>query len=879
MKRISPLIIIHIILFPQLLWAQYHFDFESGLLPDEGVNPNWSMEQIPDGRWGCDSLNALQGVHSLHHLFDNPEAGCDYFVIHHEPVDVNDSFSISFRVRHGFPPSSANNWQVAILAEIAGSTDGVTDGITDGIVVGVNFKGSDDLVKIWRTHGGVVEELSTSSVNYQEMVGTEMAPLFRLTWTRDGGVFLFHSIDPLSEPLLLSASCRPGSLPEGRMLVIRHEYSSARDRHFWIDEIKMDGHFVVDTIPPEITSCSVEGGNSLRIGFSERIVLPEPGSFRTGPVVVPGAPREIEQMVPESVTGRDSTLQLFFPDPFTNRAPMALYVKEVADLEGNLMTDAVIRFMRNEAVWGDVVFNEVMYDPEPPVADLHEEYVELFNRSDYPLDLEGWKLTSGSREMHLNQATGVHLEPGAYGVVGDITLPNRGTTLALYTGEGTLVHAVTYRSPWPAPSWKLEGGWSIEATDPELVCNISAQWEFSVDRSGGTPGRVNSLDGELADYEVPVLLYYGFGDSATINLNYSEPVRFLDESAGQLMIQPGSVQPEYVAHGRPTGDELVVQFSSAALSLPAFNLRVPGVTDCQGNLSRDREIRAGACSPPVSGSILINEIMYDPAEGSPEYIELYNPGSLFIDLKELALDVVGEGESPERLTVLSNHSRVMGPGEYVVLTRDVMHLMDGYNLEVSGRWAGVDDLKSLPNSGGWIYLLDRSGSSVDLAIYDDRMHMEQIDLSRGISLERISPERSGAVWNNWHSAASIAGYATPGRANSQSLPDHGQGGVLSPEPRVISPDNDGFNDLLGITITTMEQGSVIRLWITDLEGNLVRELANNHIVGPEARYVWDGRTGNGSMAMEGIYVLHLKGTHPASGLGWNKKAAVGVVYR
>ncbi|MFO7668082.1 MAG: hypothetical protein R6W31_00340, partial [Bacteroidales bacterium] len=146
-------------------------------------------------------------------------------------------------------------------------------------------------------------------------------------------------------------------------------------------------------------------------------------------------------------------------------------------------------------------------------------------------------------------------------------------------------------------------------------------------------------------------------------------------------------------------------------------------------------------------------------------------------------------------------------------------------------------------------------------------------------LERMDPKRNGDDPGNWHSAASIEGYATPGRLNSQTIPESDQGSELGLEPRVFSPDNDGYNDLLVISPGIEAAGSVTRLWITQPDGTPVRMLANNSISGTSSQYIWDGRKDNGQMAAEGFYVVHFRGYNPLSGLRWNRKSAVGVVYR
>jgi len=543
------------------------------------------------------------------------------------------------------------------------------------------------------------------------------------------------------------------------------------------------------------------------------------------------------------------------------------------------------------ADWGEVVFNEVMADPNPPV-DLDREYLELYNRSGRVLDLTEWILQVNTRKYVLSASLmpeGTRLVPGAFGVVFDAGLPNDGATLVLYDSRGELVHAAGYQEPWDGTDWKKEGGWSLESPDPGQVCRISELWEYSSDPAGGTPGRVNSQSATLEDLEGPVLLYAGFNDAAgdewgevesgLIRLYFSEPLVMQEYELQQIALLPGDIRPLEADLLPPLSRVLELRFPLDLSERPHFKIRIPRLSDCQGNEQFSLEASAGIVTEPAFGSVQINEIMYDPAEGFPEYIELALPGNRFYDLRDLALHAVESGALPDHPVPLSDHSRLMGPGSYLVLTKCVEHLRDAYHLEKSGQWVEVEGLQTLNNAGGTLYLTDRAGNVVDRADYADHMHAGILTDTRGISLERISGERSGSDPDNWHSAASIEAYATPGRINSQALQEAANGELFRINPKVFSPDHDGYQDLLEVVVNTGDPGWIITLWITDLKGNPVKELANNHLGGPQAVYLWDGGFEDGGMVPPGIYVIHSRGYHPASGGKWIRKGAVGVVYR
>jgi hypothetical protein len=508
------------------------------------------------------------------------------------------------------------------------------------------------------------------------------------------------------------------------------------------------------------------------------------------------------------------------------------------------------------------------------------EYVELFNRSEYPLKLEGWRLEVGGRVYQLGgEEADKEIGPGEYRVLSPLSLSNQGGLLALYNKEGLLVHAASYQIPYGAPLWKREGGWSLESPDPDRVCSTSQLWEYSVDRSGGTPGEENGVVGVRPDTRAPSFLYFGYEAEGELTLYFSEAIRMANNPYPEVVLNPGKHRAIQLIASLPIADRLICKFQVDPSLLSRFTFNLPEVSDCSGNLSQKSKCNGGPAFAPVKGSVLINEIMYDPLDGDAEYIELYNAGVHYVDIRELAIDVTREGEVQERLLPLSDHSRIMGPGDYLVLTRSIAHLTDSYDLGISGSWVELEDFVSLPNGEGKVWLTDRSGNGIDVVSYGDEMHLEIFIDTRGISLERIDPGRSGTDPGNWHSAASIVGYATPGRQNSQSLPSSHSGEKLMVEPRVFSPNNDGYHDLLVISTEMEEAGSVIRIWITRPDGASVRILVNNHLAGASSQYTWDGRDEEGGMATEGFYVVHLRAYNPKSGSSWNRKSAVGLIYR
>ena len=90
-------------------------------------------------------------------------------------------------------------------------------------------------------------------------------------------------------------------------------------------------------------------------------------------------------------------------------------------------------------------------------------------------------------------------------------------------------------------------------------------------------------------------------------------------------------------------------------------------------------------------------------------------------------------------------------------------------------------------------------------------------------MERID-FNSLSVQNNFHSAATSAGYGTPGFKNSQYKSGNVPGGEIHVTPEIFSPDNDGHDDFATINYSFPTPGYVANITIFDGSGRPVRYL-------------------------------------------------------
>ena len=161
----------------------------------------------------------------------------------------------------------------------------------------------------------------------------------------------------------------------------------------------------------------------------------------------------------------------------------------------------------------------------------------------------------------------------------------------------------------------------------------------------------------------------------------------------------------------------------------------------------------------------------------------------------------------------------------------------------------------MPDDAGSVVLTGINGAVIEELHYDTKWHFPLLTDVEGIALERINYRRTGSDKNNWTSAASTAGYATPGYQNSQLMTDVSTQATLSIIPKIFSPDNDGRDDIATISYQLASSGFACNIIIFDSNGRRVKHLAKNAILAREGYFTWDGLDDNLQLLPVGIYIV------------------------
>ncbi len=732
--------------------------------------------------------------------------------------------------------------------------------------------------------------------------------------------------------------------------------------------------FDPDREPPELLEAFALDATTVTVLFSEPgdpATAGDPASYEVSGGI--GQPKAVE-VGPD---GDGAEVRLMLAEPLTGPATYTLTVRGVEDLEGNALDEATAEFFFGEgdaAEAGDVVINEILYDPPDTPTN---EYVELLNLSDKTFDLRDFTLADARDTVRVS-AGGRFLLPGEYAAlvrrpdlfeaqfpgvpfvaVADFpNLNNDGEPLVLAYEPGEAARAprpvqelrredrrAVIDSVFYRPSW---GGTdaSLERRDPEGPSNSAGNWGTSPDPRGGTPAAPNAVppdttppepedvvvaddgrtltvvfsegldpasvtagafavDGSITpagveyfpdpepvveltlstpldpgehtltvtgirdtqgnetesatltftfdpDREPPAVAFAAALDSATVRVRFTEDVDAVTATdPANYAISEGIGQPAETLFA-PEGDQDAVDLLLATPLAEGvlYTLTITDVADRAGNALDEDEVifLFGEADAPAPGELLVNEILYDPAEGGTEYIELLNAtGSQTFDLSRTVLADASGGDPIAEAPVL------LEPGGLIAVAADLAALEAQFGED--GRAIEAADFPSLNNTGDAV-VLRFDGIVIDSLFYDPSWQRPELEDATGVALERLDPAAPSADAATWTSSLAPEG-GTPGLPNSAALPP-GE----APTAPGLTADPSPFDARTGTALryTLAAEAGVVRIRIFDGAGRLVRTLeeaalAGNAVTGER---IWNGLDDDGRPLRVGPYIVLLE---------------------
>lgn len=520
-----------------------------------------------------------------------------------------------------------------------------------------------------------------------------------------------------------------------------------------------------------------------------------------------------------------------------------------------------------------VVIDEIMADPSPNVSLPGNEWIELKNISTLPVNLQNWRIGDA------NSQSGIMpffvLQPDSFviicptgsvpvmqgygnviGVSGFPSLDNEGDQLFLKTNTSMIMHAVAYASSWYRNAVKSDGGWTLEMIDTHFPCIAMDNWKAGVDTRGGSPGKKNSIDAVNTDQSGPSLQRAFIIDSLTLIAVFSEPLDSLSGAIVSNYSLDGGLTIVSAITISPLFDRVLLSLANPLPANTVLTLTVEKVTDCSNNsIGSTNKTKIGLPADALLHDIVINEVLFNPKSGGSDYVELYNRSNKIIDAGKLFIGNRNTSGVINSLRLLAASPFYLFPGEYIVITEEPVILGLDYFVQNPGAVLQVSSLASYPDDEGTVIVLNFQGEVLDELNYKEEWHFALIKNPEGISLERIDPEADCQDPGNWHSAASTAGFGTPGYKNSQYKSIQDIHATIKVTPGIFSPDNDGHDDVATIQYKLSTPGYVGNIRLFDANGRMVRSLVSNGTTGLTGYWNWDGLNDKGQKLPAGIYII------------------------
>jgi len=774
-----------------------------------------------------------------------------------------DSMEWNIKVKLSFSPSDNNNARIYLISNQPDLKSNL-----NGYYLKLGETGSNDAIELIKQAGNVHTSLCRGTSG---LLANAFTVRIRVIRDHSGNWSIYA--DPAGGTAYQpEATATDNTFATSSWFGVYCKYTSSNSTKFYFDDV-YTGDVIVDKTPPSLLTVKVLSSNTIDLKFSESLNQASAENL---------ANYNIDQgMGNPSVAVRDaqdfSLVHLLLASDLNSDVVYNLSVTGIKDLAGNVMPETQLQVGWHRVKQFDVLINEIMADPNPMVGLPDEEYIELYNRSAFPVDLENWTLKAGSS---LKTFPAFNLPAGGYLILGSedaqsalsvyglffgfssFSLVNTGTTLTLSDPEGYVIHSVSYTEDWYSSDYKMEGGWSLEQIDPMNPCGDRLNWTASNDASGGTPGRINNANAPNPDHILPAIQRVGVDSPTLIPVWFTESMDSTTISdPANYSIDNGIGSPSALLLSGPGYRKVTMILANPIVQGTVYTLAITGsFADCAGNIiSSSTSARFAIPSVPRSNDLVINEVLFNPAPGCADFVEIFNRTGDVFDMQQLIL--AQNDTATLQLTdesSLSSESRLILPGDYLVITTDTAAVKAFYSTTNPAGFVQVSDMPSMSDTEGSIALALKTGEIIDNFAYNAAMHYPLLTNTEGVSLERINPNLPTNQVSNWHSASQTAGFATPAYQNSQFGVVENPDNEILLSPDVFSPDSDGKDDYLTIAYSFDEPGYNARVTIFDATGRQVRKLVNNELCGISGAFTWDGITDDNIKAGVGRYIVYIE---------------------
>lgn len=566
-------------------------------------------------------------------------------------------------------------------------------------------------------------------------------------------------------------------------ILIQQSTESFFQKHFF-DDFKIEA-IISDTIPPRLKGLTVLDSLRLEVTFNEAMDSLSVKNINN--ISIKNYPGQVSQVFTTENGGK----YIIRLSEALETGSFSLRLFNMADKSGNKIqvgNTAPFTYIKPySAKFGDVIINEIFPDPSPQIDLPSTEYIELLNTTNETISLKNWKLsdqlsTASIENMSLAPKSILILcarndtaEFKKFGKVLGLSpwpsLNNSGDIISFKSSANILIDSLKYSDQWYKTPEKKQGGWSLERIDPVSKCEGAFNWAASIDSTGGTPGKQNSVYVKNDDRLVLKADSLSRKSDSTILVYFNKHLNSTSISKEQFRIFPAMGQIKEISLDNEY-KRLKILFTEKFSPGQTYQLNIPEIKDCSGNalLASSSEFSFSMPAPvptkaekPDTSALLITEILADPSPevGLPlvEFIEVYNPGTDTVNLDGWSINDLQTKGLIKSTSIL--------PKQYLILCPAA----DTIQYKKFGKTVGISAWPSLANNEDNVILRSFKNRSVDSIAYTSLWYGDALKKQGGWSLERIDPFSKCEGAFNWTASIDSTG-GTPGKKNSVYIKDY-----------------------------------------------------------------------------------------------------------
>jgi hypothetical protein len=424
-----------------------------------------------------------------------------------------------------------------------------------------------------------------------------------------------------------------------------------------------------------------------------------------------------------------------------------------------------------------IVISEIMFAPQGG----EPEWIELFNNSDMDINLKDWAVwdvittpvKASIKNDFIIPANGYVVlakDSSIYNYhrfissqILEINLPsfnNDRDGVVLKDNRGIAIDSVFYLNEWGGTN-----GFSLERVLSTNSSTNQFNWSSSKDIEQSTPGRINSITPKEFDLSVAEISFSPRFPTMGENVSITAKIKNNGNQTAQSFITEFYIDTDSnnVVDFLLSSVSSVNLISNDSISLTAYlqieSLQKKVLTAVRVVYFADEDTLNNyfekSVEPGFAQNIVkINEVMYNAADGNPEWVEFVNVSSDSINIKNWFISDVLTAPTKNFIT---SEEVFIAPGEFFIVAKDTSFNSAHPNTNVKKFFINFG---SLGNTSDGVVIYDFRDGIIDSLFYRSSWGGK-----KGYSLERISAIEGTNDSTNWVTSLDENG-STPGYQNS-----------------------------------------------------------------------------------------------------------------